>query len=49
MKTKSTYLQNFCLKQIESVAPVTIRKQSDISHPVLTNQQNRKHILLKKE
>ena len=42
-------------KQIESVAPVTIRKhlhvhlrQSDISHPVLAKQENRKRILLEK-
>ena len=26
MKTKSTHLQSFCLKQIEPVAPVTTRK-----------------------
>ena len=52
MKTKSTY---FCYKQIEPVAPVTIRShltvylsQSDKSHSVLTKQQNGKRILLEK-
>ena len=45
----------FCYKQIEPAAPVKIRKhltvclsQNDISHPVLTKQQNRKHTLFEK-